>query len=453
MGAGGPPDARNNHLSLPAARRASATRAHVRRWPVRIGEFVRNTLSPSSTGHTAVSLFASVELVPGDPILGMTEAYNADSRPGKVNLGVGIYYDEQGRIPLLDSVREIEQALAADAKPRGYLPIDGLPGYNLATQKLLFGAGSTALEAGRVVTAQTIGGSGALRIGADFLKRALPQAKIAISNPSWENHRVVFGTAGFDVSDYRYYDPATHGLDFTGMLADLGALEPGTVVLLHACCHNPTGVDLTAAQWAQVVELVKERGLLPFIDIAYQGFDQGTDADATAIRLFADSGIPAFVVASSYSKSFSLYGERVGALSIVSADRDEAKRVQSHIKRTIRSNYSSPATHGGALVSGVLGSDELRARWEKELGGMRERIHTLRAGLVSKLAALGAPEFGFIQQQAGMFSYSGLSKAQVDRLREEYAIYAIGTGRICVAALNSQNIDKVAEAVYAVSRG
>lgn len=453
MGPGGPPDGRNNHLSLPAARRASATRAHVRRWPVRIGEFVRDTLSPSPTGHTAVSLFASVELVPGDPILGMTEAYNADSRPGKVNLGVGIYYDEQGRIPLLDSVREIEQALAADAKPRGYLPIDGLPGYNLATQKLLFGAGSTALEAGRVVTAQTIGGSGALRIGADFLKRALPQAKIAISNPSWENHRVVFGTAGFEVSDYRYYDPATHGLDFAGMLADLGALEPGTVVLLHACCHNPTGVDLTAAQWAQVVELVKERGLLPFIDIAYQGFDQGTDADATAIRLFADSGIPAFVVASSYSKSFSLYGERVGALSIVSADRDEAKRVQSHIKRTIRSNYSSPATHGGALVSGVLGSDELRARWEKELGGMRERIHTLRAGLVSKLAALGAPEFGFIQQQAGMFSYSGLSKAQVDRLREEYAIYAIGTGRICVAALNSQNIDKVAEAVYAVSRG
>ncbi|MCL6710664.1 amino acid aminotransferase [Pseudoxanthomonas sp. z9] len=400
-----------------------------------------------------MSLFASVELVPGDPILGMTEAYNADPRPGKVNLGVGIYYDEQGRIPLLDSVREIEQALAAEAKPRGYLPIDGLPGYNLATQKLLFGAGSAALEAGRVVTAQTIGGSGALRIGADFLKRALPQAKIAISSPSWENHRVVFGTAGFEVSDYRYYDPATHGLDFAGMLADLGALEPGTVVLLHACCHNPTGVDLTAAQWAQVVELVKERGLLPFIDIAYQGFDQGTDADATAIRLFADSGIPAFVVASSYSKSFSLYGERVGALSIVSADRDEAKRVQSHIKRTIRSNYSSPATHGGALVSGVLGSDELRARWEKELGGMRERIHTLRAGLVSRLAALGAPEFGFIQQQAGMFSYSGLSKAQVDRLREEYAIYAIGTGRICVAALNSQNIDKVAEAVYAVSRG
>ena len=400
-----------------------------------------------------MSLFATVELVPGDPILGLTEAYNADTRPGKVNLGVGIYYDEQGCIPLLDSVRKVEQALAAEAKPRGYLPIDGLPAYTLATQKLLFGAHSELLEAGRVATSQTVGGSGALRIGADFLKRALPNARIAISNPSWENHRVVFSTAGFEVSDYTYFDPATHGLDFPGMLADLSALEPGTVVLLHACCHNPTGADLSVEQWKQVVALVKERNLLPFIDIAYQGFDQGTEADAIAIRLFAESGIPAFVVASSYSKSFSLYGERVGALSIVAADREEAKRVQSQVKRTIRANYSSPSTHGGALVAGVLGSNELRAEWEQELGEMRSRIHSLRAALVEKLAVLGSPEFGFIQQQAGMFSYSGLSKAQVDRLREEYAIYAIGTGRICVAALSQNNLDKVAEAVYAVSRG
>ena len=400
-----------------------------------------------------MSLFATVELVPGDPILGLTEAYNADTRPGKVNLGVGIYYDEQGCIPLLDSVRKVEQALAAEAKPRGYLPIDGLPAYTLATQKLLFGAHSELLEAGRVATSQTVGGSGALRIGADFLKRALPNARIAISNPSWENHRVVFSTAGFEVSDYTYFDPATHGLDFPGMLADLSALEPGTVVLLHACCHNPTGADLSVEQWKQVVALVKERNLLPFIDIAYQGFDQGTEADAIAIRLFAESGIPAFVVASSYSKSFSLYGERVGALSIVAADREEAKRVQSQVKRTIRANYSSPSTHGGALVAGVLGSNELHAEWEQELGEMRSRIHSLRAALVEKLAVLGAPEFGFIQQQAGMFSYSGLSKAQVDRLREEYAIYAIGTGRICVAALSQNNLDKVAEAVYAVSRG
>ena len=423
--------------------------------PVTMRRFASREPSPSFPieRFTAVSQFASVELAPGDPILGMTEAYNADSRPDKVNLGVGIYYDEQGRIPLLESVRSVEQALAAAGRPRGYLPIDGLAAYDAATQQLVFGANADVLAAGRVATAQTIGGSGALRVGADLLKRTLPAARIAISSPSWENHRVVFGAAGFEVIDYRYYDAATHGLDFDGMLADLGKLEPDTVVLLHACCHNPTGVDLTAPQWQQVVELVKERQLLPFIDMAYQGFDQGTDADATAVRLFAASGIPAFLVANSYSKSFSLYGERVGALSVVSTDRDESKRVLSQIKRTIRSNYSSPATHGGALVAGVLGSDELRAQWQQELGGMRERIHRLRAGLVGKLDALGAPEFAFIQQQAGMFSYSGLSEAQVTRLREEYAIYAIGTGRICVAALNTGNLDRVAEAVYAVSRG
>jgi len=303
-----------------------------------------------------------------------------------------------------------------------------------------------------VATSQTVGGSGALRVGADVLKKALPKAKIAISNPSWENHRVVFLAAGFEVVEYTYYDPQTHGLDFAGMLADLGKLEPGTVVLLHACCHNPTGVDLNAEQWQQVVEVVKERQLLPFIDMAYQGFDQGIDADATAVRLFAASGLESFVVTSSYAKSFSLYGERAGALSFVAADRDEALRVQSLVKRTIRSIYSSPSTHGGALVAGVLNSPELRAMWEQELGEMRERIHAMRAGMVEKLAAHGAPQFGFIQQQAGMFSYSGLSKAQVDRLRDEYAIYAIGTGRICVAALNRSNLDTVAAAVAAVSK-
>ncbi|WP_255674206.1 aromatic amino acid transaminase [Frateuria soli] len=399
-----------------------------------------------------MSHFASVEMAPGDPILGLTEAYLADKRAQKVNLGVGIYVDEQGHIPLMRAVREVEQALAAQAKPRGYLPIDGLAAYDLLTQELLFGDDSPLLEAGRVATAQTIGGSGALRVGADLLKKVLPKARIAISSPSWENHRVVFGNAGFEIVDYRYYDAATHGLDFAGMLEDLGRLEPGNVVLLHACCHNPTGVDLDAQQWQQVVDLVKARDLLPFIDIAYQGFDEGIDADATAIRLFAASGIEAFVVASSYSKSFSLYGERVGALSMVGADRDEALRLRAKIKQTIRANYSSPATHGGALVAGVLGSPDLRAMWEAELAGMRERIHAMRAGLVEKLAAHGAPQFAFIQQQAGMFSYSGLSRAQVDRLREEYGIYALGTGRICVAALNRGNLDYVAEAVAAVSR-
>lgn len=399
-----------------------------------------------------MSFFAAVEMAPGDPILGLTETYVADPRPGKINLGVGIYVDEQGRIPLLPSVLDVEQALAAAAKPRGYLPIDGMAAYNRLTQQLVFGEESPLLAAGRVATAQTIGGSAALRVAADLLKQVKGAgAKIAISNPSWGNHHVVFRTAGFELLEYRYYDPASHGLDFAGMLEDLGRMEPGTVVLLHACCHNPTGVDLDAAQWRQLIELLKERKLLPFVDMAYQGFDQGTEQDATAVRLLGESGIDAFVVVNSYSKSFSLYGERVGALSMVGADRDEAARLQSKIKQVIRTIYSSPSTHGAALVAGVLGSSELRARWEAELGGMRGRIHTMRAGFVEKLAALGAPDFGFINRQAGMFSYSGLSKAQVHRLRDEHAIYALDSGRICVAALNQANLDTVAAAVAAVT--
>jgi len=401
----------------------------------------------------AVSFFSSVELVPGDPILGLTEAYNADSRATKVNLGVGIYYDEQGRIPLLEAVRQVEQSLAAAARPRGYLPIDGLPAYTQATRELLFGKDSPLLAAGRVATTQTVGGSGALRVGAELLRKALPHATLALSNPSWENHRAVFSAAGFEVVDYTYFDAASHGLDFAGMLADLGELQPGTTVLLHACCHNPTGADLTVEQWKQVAALLKERQLFPFVDMAYQGFDKGIAEDAAAIGILVEAGIDSFVVASSYSKSFSLYGERVGALSIVAASADEAKAVQSQVKRIIRTIYSSPSTHGAALVAGVLTSPELRAVWEQELGAMRTRIHALRDGLVQKLAALGHPEFEFIRRQAGMFSYSGLDKAQVDRLRDEFGIYAVGTGRICVAALNQDNLDYVAKAVAAVSRG
>ncbi|MCW1983357.1 aromatic-amino-acid transaminase [Xanthomonas arboricola] len=400
-----------------------------------------------------MSFFANVEQVPGDPILGLTEAYNADSRPNKVNLGVGIYYDENGRIPLLRAVQKIEQQLALDAKPRGYLPIDGLAAYDKATQELLFGAESALVASGRVATSQTVGGSGALRVGADLLKKLLPTSTIAISNPSWENHRAVFGAAGFEVVDYTYFDAASHGLNFDSMLADLAKLEPGTVVLLHACCHNPTGADLSREQWKQLAGLLKERNLFPFVDIAYQGFDKGIEADAYAVRLLAAEGIDTYVVASSYSKSFSLYGERVGALSVVSATAAEAKAVQSQVKRIIRTIYSSPSTHGAALVAGVLTSPELRDVWEQELTEMRERIHALRAGLVAKLAALGAPEFEFIQRQAGMFSYSGLTKSQVDRLRDEFAIYAVGTGRICVAALSQRNLDYVAQAVATVSRG
>ncbi|WP_093535575.1 aspartate/tyrosine/aromatic aminotransferase [Stenotrophomonas rhizophila] len=400
-----------------------------------------------------MSFFANVELVPGDPILGLTEAYNADSRPTKVNLGVGIYYDESGRIPLLRAVKQIEQQLAGEAKPRGYLPIDGLPAYTQATRELVFGKDSPLLAAGRVATSQTIGGSGALRVGADLLHRLLPHATIAISNPSWENHRAVFGAAGFEVVEYAYFDPATHGVDFAGMLADLNKLQPGTVVLLHACCHNPTGADLTVTQWKQVAELLKERQLFPFIDMAYQGFDKGIDEDGAAVRIIAEAGIDSFVVANSYSKSFSLYGERVGALSVVAPDANAAKAVQSQVKRIIRTIYSSPSTHGAALVAGVLTSPELRQLWEQELTEMRERIHALRHGLVDKLVAAGAPEFAFINDQAGMFSYSGLSRAQVDRLRDEYGIYAVGTGRICVAALNQGNLEYVAKAVSTVARG
>jgi aromatic-amino-acid transaminase len=378
-------------------------------------------LSHFFQAEPAVSFFSNVELVPGDPILGLTEAYNADSRTTKVNLGVGIYYDEQGRIPLLKAVKEVEQALAASARPRGYLPIDGLPAYTQATRELL--------------------------------RKVLPHATLALSNPSWENHRAVFSAAGFEVVDYTYFDAATHGVDFAGMLADLQKLQPGTTVLLHACCHNPTGADLSVEQWKQVAQVLKERQLFPFVDMAYQGFDKGLAEDSAAIGILVEAGIDSFVVASSYSKSFSLYGERVGALSVVAATAEQAKAVQSQIKRIIRTIYSSPSSHGAALVAGVLGSAELKALWEQELGEMRSRIHSLRAGLVEKLAAAGAPEFGFINQQAGMFSYSGLSKPQVDRLRDEYGIYAVGTGRICVAALNQGNLEYVAKAVAAVSLG
>jgi len=400
-----------------------------------------------------VSFLSSLELVPGDPILGLTEAFNADPRATKVNLGVGIYYDEQGRIPLPEAVRRVEQALAAAARPRGYLPIDGLPAYTQATRELLFGKDSPLLAAGRVATTQTVGGSGALRVGAELLRKALPHATVALSDPSWENHRAVFGAAGFEVVDYAYFDPASHGVDFAGMLADLGRLQPGTTVLLHACCHNPTGADLDVAQWKQVAALLKERGLFPFVDMAYQGFDKGIAEDAVAIRVLVEAGIDAFLVSSSYSKSFSLYGERVGALSAVAGSAEEAKAVQSQVKRIIRTIYSSPSAHGAALVAGVLTDPELRTLWERELDAMRTRIHQLRGALVDRLAALGHPEYAFIRRQTGMFSYSGLGKAQMDRLRDEFGIYAVGTGRICLSALNQGNLDYVARAISAVSRG
>ena len=397
-----------------------------------------------------MSLFSAVELAPRDPILGLNEAFNADPRPTKVNLGVGVYTNEEGRIPLLRAVREAEKARVEAALPRGYLPIDGIAAYDAAVQSLLLGKDSPLIASGRVVTAQALGGTGALKIGADFLKRVNPNAMVAISDPSWENHRALFEGAGFEVVNYPYYEAATHGVNFDGMLAALNRYAPGTIVVLHACCHNPTGVDLTDAQWAQVAETVKARNLVPFLDIAYQGFGDGIDADAAAVRLFAAAELNVFV-SSSFSKSFSLYGERVGALSIITTSKEESTRVLSQLKRVIRMNYSNPPTHGGAVVAAVLASSELRATWEQELGEMRDRIRAMRNGLVERLKAAGVErDFSFVDKQRGMFSYSGLTALQVDRLREEFGIYAVSTGRICVAALNTRNLDVVANAIASV---
>jgi aromatic-amino-acid transaminase len=394
-----------------------------------------------------MSLFTAVEMAPRDPILGLNEAFNADPRQGKINLGVGVYFDEQGKIPLLRAVAQAEQALVEAHNPRGYLPIEGLTSYDQGVQKLLFGASSALLAAGRVVTTQSLGGTGALKIGADFLKRLRPNAVVAISDPSWENHRALFESAGFTVQNYRYYDAANHGVNLAGMLDDLRALPPGSIIVLHACCHNPTGVDLGADDWKAVMAVLREREHVPFLDIAYQGFGDGIDADAFAVRLFAESGLN-FLVASSFSKSFSLYGERVGALSLVTDSREESARVLSQIKRVIRTNYSNPPTHGASVVGRVLNSPELRTLWEQELGEMRERIRGMRLSLVEQLAARQTGrDFSFVARQRGMFSYSGLTAGQVDRLRNEFGIYAVSTGRICVAALNQGNLQAVSSAI------
>ncbi|PTT27200.1 amino acid aminotransferase [Pseudomonas sp. HMWF021] len=397
-----------------------------------------------------MSLFSAVEMAPRDPILGLNEAFNADTRTTKVNLGVGVYCNEEGRIPLLRAVIEAETIRAAQHASRGYLPIDGIAAYDQAVQKLLFGNDSPLIAAGRIVTTQAVGGTGALKIGADFLKQLLPNAVVAISDPSWENHRALFETAGFPVQNYRYYDAATHDVNRAGMLDDLNALPNGSIVVLHACCHNPTGVDLTPADWKNVLDVVKAKGHVPFLDMAYQGFGDGIDEDAAAVRLFAESGLT-FFVSSSFSKSFSLYGERVGALSIVSESKEESARVLSQVKRVIRTNYSNPPTHGASIVAAVLNSPELRAQWEAELAEMRLRIRGMREQMVALLAEK-APQrdFSFVGRQRGMFSYSGLTTEQVHRLRNEFGIYALDTGRICVAALNQSNIKVVTDAIVQV---
>ncbi len=396
------------------------------------------------------ALFSAVEMAPKDPILGLNEVFQADARPDKINLGVGVYYDDNGKLPLLRAVKKAEDARVAKGLPRGYLPIDGPAAYNKAVQVLLFGADSEAVKSGRIVTVEALGGTGGLKVGADFLKKLLPSSQAAISEPTWENHRGVFENAGFEVVNYDYYDPATHGLNFTKMVQSLSRLPAGSVVVLHACCHNPTGVDPTPAQWEELVALCKSKQLVPFLDLAYQGFGDGIDPDALAVRLFMQSDLP-FLAASSFSKSFSIYGERVGALSIVTRSSDEAAKVLSQVKRIIRTNYSNPPTHGGSIVTDVLTSPELRKLWEEELSEMRNRIRTMRMAFVEKLKSLGvSKDFSFVAQQRGMFSYSGLNPQQVDRLREEFGIYAIQSGRICVAAMNSSNIDRIVKAVAAV---
>ena len=398
----------------------------------------------------SASMFSAVEMAPRDPILGINEAFAADTNPKKVNLGVGVYYDDNGKLPLLHCVQAAEKRMMDSPKPRGYLPIDGIAAYDSAVKALVFGVESEPVKSGRIATAQGIGGTGGLKIGADFLKKLKPNATVLISDPSWENHRALFTQAGFDVQSHPYYDAAKRGVNFDGMLAALNAAAAGTIVVLHACCHNPTGYDITPAQWDEVIAVVKARGLTPFLDMAYQGFGHGIVEDGAAVAKFVAAGL-SFFVSTSFSKSFSLYGERVGALSVLCASKEEADRVLSQLKLVIRTNYSNPHIHGGTIVATVLNTPELRAQWDGELTEMRVRIKAMRQKLVDGLKAAGVQEdMGFITDQIGMFSYSGLSKDQMQRLRSEFGVYGTDAGRMCVAALNSNNIDYVCASIASV---
>jgi len=394
-----------------------------------------------------MSLFSTVEMAPRDPILGLSEQFAADSNPAKVNLGVGVYFDDQGKLPVLACVAAAEKLLNEAPKPKGYLPIDGIAAYDRAVQGLVFGAEHPAVKAGRIATVQGLGGTGGLKLGADFLKKLNPGAKALISDPSWDNHRGLFGSAGFAVEAYPYYDAETRAVRFPAMLAALQAATRGSVVVLHACCHNPTGCDLSQAEWQQVVAACQAGGLVPFLDMAYQGFGDGIADDGAVVQQFLASGM-LFFVSTSFSKSFSLYGERVGALSVVCETAEECSRVLSQLKIVIRTNYSTPPTFGAQIVALVLTTPALRTMWEEELAGMRERIRTMRHALVAKLKAAGvAGDLEYITRQKGMFSYSGLSQPQMLRLRSEFGVYGLDSGRICVAALNSRNIDAVVAAL------
>jgi len=395
-------------------------------------------------------MFKHLEPYAGDPILSLNEAFHADPRRHKVNLSIGIYFDDDGRIPVLGCVHDAEAQMLAAAGPKPYLPIEGAAAMRTAVQALLFGASHEAVTSGRVATLQTVGSSGGLKVGADFLKRWLPGSGVWISDPSWDNHRAMFEGAGLAVHPYPYYDASSGGLKFDAMLATLRTLPARSVVLLHACCHNPTGVDLTRVQWERLVPVLRERELLPYLDIAYQGYGDGIEEDAFAIRLLASAGLT-FFVANSFSKSMSVYGERAGALSVVCADKAEAELVLGQMKATVRRNYSSPAIHAAGIVSRVLTDPALRAAWEGDVAAMRERILTMRRRLHDVLVAKRpGRDFGYFLTQRGMFSYTGLSPTQVDRLKDEFGVYLVRSGRMCVAGLNTKNVEPVAAAMAAV---
>ena len=402
------------------------------------------------TKTDTASVFAEITPTPMDPVLASIEAFAADPRPDKVNLGVGMYYDESGKIPRLRVVHDAEELIARNPAPYGYLPVEGTAAFRSGVETLLFGVGHAAVADGRVATFQALGGTGALRVGAEILRLLKTSGILALSGPTWPNHPVLFGAAGFEIATYPYVDPATGGLMFDRMLAALAALRPGTVVLLQTCCHNPTGVDLDRDQWLRLADVLRARSLIPFLDLAYQGFADGIDEDAWPVRMFAESGLPLFV-ALSFSKSFALYGERVGALCVVTASPRETGLVSGRAKNIIRAIYSTPPTHGAAIVSTVLNSPELGELWRTELGEMRDRIKQMRLGLVEALKAKGLnADFSFMQRQRGLFSYSGLSAAQIEQMTRGHAIHAVRDGRLCMAALNHHNLSRVADAIVQV---
>lgn len=396
------------------------------------------------------SLFAGLTAAPADPILGVSEKFRADPRAEKVNLGVGAYLTEEGKTPILEVVQEAEEAIVAARIPHTYIPISGLAGYGELVQKMVFGAASEIVLSGRAATVQTLGGTGALKVGMDFMHHLCGLTVGATSKPTWGNHNAILAMAGYEVKGYRYYDAARDGIDFAAMMEDLKALPVKTLVILHACCHNPTGYDLTHDEWDQVIAVCQEKGLVPFLDMAYQGFGKGLDEDAWSIRRFAESGMN-FLVSTSYSKSFNLYGERIGALTVVTPNATEAQVVMTQLKAVIRANYSNPPAHGARIVSHVLSEAKNYAHWEQELAGMRDRIRTMRAALAEEMARIGTKrDFSFVTRQSGMFSFTALTPEQVDRLATEFGVYAVRNGRICICGLNKKNVAYVAKAIATV---